>query len=49
MGPDKFDNKNLVLKKYFSSLNKKKNWFHCEKISTYYQHADFLVQTSTPA
>lgn len=24
MGPDKFDNKNLVLKKYFSSLNKKK-------------------------
>lgn len=34
MGPDKFDNKSLVLKKYFSSLNKtKKNWFYWEKKS----------------
>lgn len=25
MGPDKSDNKNLILKKYFSSLNKQKS------------------------
>lgn len=43
MSPNKSENKNLILKKYFSSLNKQKSLVLLgeKKISTYYKHADF--------
>lgn len=43
MSPNKSENKNLILKKYFSSLNKQKSLVLLgeKKTSTYYKHADF--------